>query len=323
MKGRKLKVAVIGAGHLGQYHTQKYALHPDVELVGVVDTVPDRAREVAGRYQTRSFTDYREVLDAVDAVSVAVPTERHFEVGKEVLDAGIHMLIEKPITYDVTHADILIDAARGRDLVLQVGHVERFNPAVVKMESHTRQPIFIECQRLHLFTPRGTDVDVVLDLMIHDLDIILHLVGSQITELNAVGMSVVTDKTDIGNVRLIFKNGAVASLTASRVSNTTVRKIRIFQPNEYLSADCLKREFSVTPLTKPETGSDNKPFISSNKTKFPGSDPLADQVHAFISAVRSGTEPVVSGEDGRDALRAALAVIDHINKGCTRFESLC
>jgi len=323
MKEGKLRVAVIGAGHLGGFHTQKYAAHPDVELVGVVDVLPDRVREVADRSQTRAYLDYHDILDAVDAVSLAVPTERHFEVGREVLDAGVHLLIEKPITYDVDHAGILVDIARKRGLVLQVGHVERFNPAVVKMESLTRKPVFIECRRLHLFTPRGTDVDVVLDLMIHDLDIVMHIVGAPLKELNAVGMSVVTGKTDIADTRLIFDNGAVANLTASRVSSTTVRKIRVFQPNEYLSADCLKREFSITPLQAPDTGADSRPFISSNKTKFPGSDPLADEINAFVTAVRTGTEPVVTGEDGRDALRAALAVIGLINKGCTSFESLC
>jgi predicted dehydrogenase len=323
MKEGKMRVAVIGAGHLGEFHTQKYAAHPDVDLVGVVDIIPDRVREVADRYQTGAYMDYREILGSVHAVSLAVPTERHFDVGRDVLDAGVHLLIEKPITYDIHHADILIDIARERSLVLQVGHVERFNPAVVRMESLARSPVFIECQRLHLFTPRGTDVDVVLDLMIHDLDIVLHTVGAPVKEMNAVGMSVITGKTDIGNARLIFENGAVANLTASRVSSNTVRKIRVFQPNEYLSADCLKREFTITPLKAPDTDADSRPFISSNKTKFPGSDPLADEINAFITAVRAGTKPVVTGEDGRDALRAALAVIGLINKGCTSFEALC
>jgi predicted dehydrogenase len=323
MKDGKLRVAVIGAGHLGEFHAQKYAAHPDVELVGVVDVLPDRLREMAARYQTGAYTDYHDVLHSVDAVSLAVPTERHFDVGRDVLDADVHMLIEKPITYDSRHADILVDIARRRGLVLQVGHVERFNPAVVRMESLARNPVFIECQRLHLFTPRGTDVDVVLDLMIHDLDIVLHMVGAPVKELNAVGMRVITGKTDICSVRLIFENGVVANLTASRVSGTTVRKIRVFQPNEYLSADCLKREFTITPLKAPDTDADSRPFISCNKTKFPGSDPLADEINAFITAVRAGTEPAVTGEDGRDALRAALAVIALINKGCTSFESLC
>jgi predicted dehydrogenase len=323
MKEGKLRVAVIGAGHLGEFHAQKYAAHPEVDLVGVVDILPDRVWEIADRHHTAGYSDYHDILGAVDAVSLAVPTECHFDVGRDVLEAGVHLLVEKPITYDIHHADTLINAARGRGLVLQVGHVERFNPAVVRLESLTRHPAFIECQRLHLFTPRGTDVDVVLDLMIHDLDIILHIVGAPVTELNAVGMSVITGKTDIGNARLIFENGAVANLTASRVSSTTVRKIRVFQPNEYLSADCLKREFTVTPLKAPDTDGDSRPFISSNRMKFPGSDPLADEIDAFITAVRTGTEPVVTGEDGREALRAALAVIGLINKGCTSFESLC
>lgn len=322
-KTGKIRVAVIGVGHLGNYHAQKYAAHPDVELAGVVDILPLRAEEVGHRHQARAYTRYHDVLGIVDAVSVAVPTEQHFNVGRDVLDAGVHLLMEKPITYDVAHADTLIDLARSRGLILQVGHVERFNPAVVKMESLTKRPVFIESQRLHLYTARGTDVDVILDLMIHDLDIILHMVGSPVKELNAVGMSVVTGKTDIGNARLIFDNGAVANLTASRVSSNTVRRIRVFQPNEHLSADCLKREFTVTPLMPPETDADNRPFISSNRTKFPGSDPLADQIDSFVAAVRNGTRPVVTGEDGRDALKAALAVISLIQSGCTSFEALC
>ena len=322
-KTGKIKTAVIGVGHLGDYHAQKYFNHPGVELAGVVDILPSRAEEIGYKYQTDAYQDYRDVLGRVDAVSVAVPTELHYRVGKDVLEAGVHLLMEKPITYDTAHADTLIDMARCRGLVLQVGHVERFNPAVVMLESLTKKPVFIESQRLHLFTTRGTDVDVVLDLMIHDLDIILHLVGSPIKALNAVGMSVVTGKTDIGNVRLIFENGTVASLTASRVSGTTVRKIRVFQPNDYLSADCLKRELTVAPLMPSGAAGDGHQSIRSSKTKFPGSDPLADQIGAFVNSVRMGTKPVVTGEDGRDALRAALEVMNLINSRCTTFESFC
>jgi predicted dehydrogenase len=240
-----------------------------------------------------------------------------------VLSSGVHLLIEKPITYDVTHADDLIRTAEERGLVLQVGHVERFNPAVVKMESLLQRPIFIECNRMNLFTHRGTDVDVVLDLMIHDLDIILHAVQSEIKEVHAVGLSVITNKTDIANVRMIFGNGTVANLTASRVSNKTLRRIRIFQTDSYLSVDCHKREISITRLNGHVKNLDDLPQITTNKLRFPDSDPLADQIGSFVKAVKGKREPVVTGKDGRRALRAALAIINQIETGCKSFQAIC
>lgn len=323
MKQDKLRVGVVGVGHLGEYHVQKYVAIPTVELVGVVDTNPERADEIARRYNTRAYVRHQDILDSVDAVSLAVPTETHFEVASDVLSKGVHMLIEKPITYKLEHADTLIDMARQKDLTLQVGHVERFNPAVVKMESMLNRPIFIESHRMNLFTTRGTDVDVTLDLMIHDLDIILHAVPSKVQEVHAVGMSIVTGKTDIANVRMIFENGTVANLTASRVSNKTLRKIRIFQPDAYLSVDCVKRELSVTRLYEDVKDSDDFPQITSNKMTYPGSDPLADQISSFVNTVINGSEPVVSGQDGRKALEVALGIIDQIERGCKDFQSIC
>ena len=323
MKQDKLRVGVVGVGHLGEYHVQKYVAIPTVELVGVVDTNPERADEIARRYNTRAYVRHQDILDSVDAVSLAVPTATHFEVASDVLSKGVHMLIEKPITYKLEHADTLIDMARQKDLTLQVGHVERFNPAVVKMESMLNRPIFIESHRMNLFTTRGTDVDVTLDLMIHDLDIILHAVPSKVKEVHAVGMSIVTGKTDIANVRMIFENGTVANLTASRVSNKTLRKIRIFQPDAYLSVDCVKRELSVTRLYEDVKDSDDFPQITSNRMTYPGSDPLADQISSFVKTVINGSEPVVSGQDGRKALEVALGIIDQIERGCKDFQSIC
>ena len=213
--------------------------------------------------------------------------------------------------------------AEERNLVIQVGHVERFNPAVVKMEKLLDRPIFIESHRMNLFTSRGTDVDVVLDLMIHDLDIILHVVPSEIKELHAVGMSVITGKTDIANVRIIFGNGTVANLTASRVSNRTLRKIRIFQPDAYLSVDCVKREISVTRLDGNRRDSEGFPQIVSNKMRYPDSDPLAEQISSFVRAVIRGSKPVVTGRDGREALRAASVITEQIEKGCKHFQAIC
>jgi predicted dehydrogenase len=231
MRKEKLRVGVIGVGHLGEFHVQKYKAIPTAELVGIVDTDLERANEVGGRYGTRVFRERSELLDRIDGVSLVVPTEMHFDVAKDILSKGVHLLIEKPITYKAKPADTLVRMAQERDLVLQVGLIERFNPAVVKMESLLNEPVFIESHRMNQFTTRGIDVDVVLDLMIHDLDIILHVVPSEVKEVHAVGMSVITEKTDIANVRIIFENGMVANLTASRVSNKTLRKIRVFQPD--------------------------------------------------------------------------------------------
>ena len=315
MKKDKIRIGVIGVGHLGEYHVQKYRALQTVELVGIVDTNPVRSNEIAERYDTRIYEERHQILDRVDGVSLAVPTGSHFEVAKDILSRGVHLLIEKPITYNLAPADTLLEMARERDLVLQVGLVERFNPAIIKMESMLKNPIFIESHRMNQFTTRGTDVDVVLDLMIHDLDIILHLIQSEVKEIHAVGMSVITDKTDIANVRIIFENGIVSNLTASRVSDKTLRKIRAFQPDAYLSANCLKREFSVTRLNHEVKNSNNFPKVTTEKISFPDSDPLADQITSFVSAIDNGAKPVVTGEDGRKALDVSLHIIDQIKRG--------
>lgn len=315
MKQDRLRVAVIGVGHLGEYHVQKYKAIPNVELVGVVDTNPLRLQEIAQRYDVKGYGGHSEVLDLVDAVSLSVPTEKHFEVARDVLSEGVHLLIEKPITYKLGPADTLINMARERDLVLQVGLVERFNPAVIEMKSLLNKPIFFEAHRMNLFTVRGTDVDVVLDLMIHDLDIILSAVKSEVKDVHAVGMRVITDKTDIANVRIIFENGTAANLTASRVSGKMLRKIRVFQPDAYISADCGKRQLTIIRLDNKKRDSNNFPSVTTSKNKHLGTDPLADQISSFVNAVINGSEPVVSGQDGRNALKIALGIIDQIEKG--------
>jgi predicted dehydrogenase len=322
LKKKKLRVGVIGVGHLGEYHVQKYKALPNVVLVGVVDTSASRAAQISERYGVRTFQTHHDLLPLVEAVSLAVPTEKHFDVAKDILAQGVHLLVEKPITYQLDPADTLIRMARKRNLVLQVGLVERFNPAVVRMQSLLTQPIFLESHRMNVFTIRGTDVDVVLDLMIHDLDIILHVVSSEVKKLHAVGMSVLTDKTDIANARLIFENGTVANLTASRVSDKPLRKIRIFQPDAYLSVNCLKRELTITRLNGASRDASGFPLVMSNQTQFPGMDPLADQIASFVKSVLNGFEPIVSGQDGRRALKYALAIIDQIEKGCKNFQTV-
>jgi predicted dehydrogenase len=319
MEQIKTRIGVIGVGHLGEYHVQKYRAHPGVELVGVVDVDSDRVNEIAQRYHTKAYADHRRILDKVDAVSLAVTTEMHFEVAKDVLAEGVHMLIEKPITYDLSEADTLIRMARERDLVLQVGLVERFNPAIVKMMPLLNNPVFVESHRMNLFTTRGLDVDVVLDLMIHDLDIILHMIRSEVREVHAVGMPVITNKTDIANARIIFEDGTAANLTASRVSGKMLRKIRVFQPDAYLSADCGKRQLTVISLDNQKKNSHNFPEVTTSKKKYADSDPLNDEIRAFINAVMNQSEPVVTGQDGRNALRIALNIIDQIERGCQNF----
>ena len=322
MKQDKLRVAVIGVGHLGEYHVQKYQAINNVELVGVVDANPDRAREISSLYGVKAYDDHDQILGRVDAVSLAVPTEMHFEVAKDILAKGVHLLIEKPITYEIEPADTMVNMARERGLVFQVGLVERFNPAVVKMESLLNRPVLLESHRMNEFTVRGIDVDVVLDLMIHDLDIILHNVASEISEVHAVGMSVITGKTDIANARIVFEDGTVANLTASRVSSKTLRKIRVFQPDTYLSVNCLKREISVIGLGIEVDDLNDFPSLTPDKIKFPGHDPLADEISSFVNAVVNRSEPVVSGEDGRRALEVALGIIRQIEGGSKGFQAI-
>ena len=322
MKQDKLKVGVIGVGHLGEYHVQKYKAISNVDLVGVVDADLDRADEIAGRYDVRAYGNHEEILDKVEAVSLAVPTEMHFEVAKDILSKGIHLLIEKPITYEIEPADIMVTIAREKGLVFQVGLVERFNPAVVMMESLLNRPVFLESHRMNEFTTRGIDVDVVLDLMIHDLDIILHNVQSEIREVHAVGMSVITGKTDVANAKIVFEDGTVANLTASRVSSQTLRKIRVFQPDAYLSVNCLKREISVIRLDVEVKDLNDFPRLTPEKTKFPGRDPLADEISSFVDAVVNRSKPVVSGADGRRALEVALGIIDQIESGSKNFQAI-
>jgi predicted dehydrogenase len=243
-----LRAAVIGVGYLGRFHAQKYASLPDVELVGVVDAHPETARRVAKELGVAAFTDYRELLDAgrVDLVSVASTTETHHAVARDCLAAGVHVLAEKPITVTVAQADELVALADAKKLVLQVGHLERFNPAWLAVKDKITRPVFIEAHRMAPFKARGIDVSVVLDLMIHDLDLILPLVGSPVADLRASGVSVLTDGIDIANARIEFANGCVANLTASRTSTASLRRLRVFQHHEYISIDFGDRRIGIS-----------------------------------------------------------------------------
>jgi predicted dehydrogenase len=304
----KLRAAVIGVGYLGRFHAQKYAALEDVELVGVVDASRERAEEVAAEVGTAAFTDYRPILGKVDLVSIVVPTQYHYAVARECLEAGCHILLEKPVTQTVEEADELIELAGRQGLIFQVGHLERFNPAILALEGVLKNPHFIESHRLAPFKPRGTDVNVVLDLMIHDIDIILSMVPSGIKLVNSVGVPVLSDEVDIANARLQFENGCVANVTASRVSREAVRKIRIFQSDAYISIDYQSRRISIFRKDGGGVPVPGLPDVSMEEKSFAQSDALMAEIRAFVEAVKNGAPPVVSGEDGKRALELALRI---------------
>jgi len=293
-------------GYLGRFHAQKYAALENAELVGVVDIDPGKAAQVAQECQTRAFTDYRELLPLVQAVSVAVPTTQHYAVVQECLTHQVDVLAEKPLATTVAEAEELVQLARRQDRILQVGHLERFNPAMEELSRRVHDPRFIEIHRLAFFKERGTDVDVVRDLMIHDLDLVLALVPGAVSEIRAAGVSVLTDSIDLANARLEFHSGCIANLTASRISVKSMRKFRLFQPHTYLSVDFEARELMVVAQTGEPGGI--LPGIHLETVKFPPADPLMKEIAAFLEAVASRQEPVVSGEAGKEALALALAI---------------
>ncbi|MEF3167907.1 MAG: Gfo/Idh/MocA family oxidoreductase [Deltaproteobacteria bacterium] len=300
-----IKVAVIGVGYLGRYHAEKYARMDGVKLVGVVDTDLARAEEVARATGSKPYSRIEEIEESIDAASIVVPTVFHRDVTQALLSRGVHCLVEKPFTKTVEEADELIELARKKGLVLQVGHIERFNPAVAFLIEHARNPLFIEAHRLSGFKERALDVDVVLDLMIHDIDIVLTLVPSPLKEFRAVGVPVLTPTVDIANVRLIFENGCTANLTASRISLRPMRRVRIFQPGCYISADCAEQSNLIVTRTPGETGfsSVHPDFITRER-----SDILFEEIAAFIRAIRGEDRVVVTGEDGRNALKLATDI---------------
>ncbi len=306
----KLKIGVIGVGYLGRFHAEKYSRMKDVDLVGVADIHPNRAQEIANKLQTRMFKDYHDMLQLVDAVSIVVPTKNHFKVAMDCLEHGLDILIEKPITSTIEEADGIVAQAKSCQRIVQVGHIERFNPAVQAMEQYIDKPIFIEAQRLHAFNPRGTDVDVTLDLMIHDLDIIMNIANSPVKHIHAIGSPVVTDTSDLANARLIFENGCCANLTASRVSKTNTRKLRIFQKNSYISLDFNKKEIWIShQVTDPKSG---MPKDKTDLFTFTDKDALETELKAFILNIRQRTRPMVSAKEGRLALKTALQIIAQI-----------
>lgn len=312
-----LRTAVIGVGYLGRFHAQKYAQAQGSQLVAVVDGNESARMRVAAETGARPVADYRELLGAVDAVSVVTPTPAHFAIVFDFLRAGAHVLVEKPITETVEQAQALIEAARAAGRVLQVGHLERFNPAVLAAEPFLGRARFIECHRLAPYRERGTDVNVVLDLMIHDIDIVQSIVGSPIAALEAVGAPVFSDEIDIANARIRFENGCVVNATASRVSLKTERKLRLFQDDAYLSIDLQQRILTV--IRKRDGGPvEGQLPVTIEEQSFEQGDALRAEIDSFLDCARHGKAPVVSGVDGLRALETAIRITREVTVSARR-----
>ncbi len=312
--GKPVRVGVVGVGYVGHHHARIYSELPGVELVGVVDIDEARLQELKARHSVHLCRDYRELLGKVDAVSVAVPTLLHYPIAKEFLEFGVDVLVEKPIAQSLAQADELVEIAKAGDRIFQVGHIERFNGAVKALEAIVRSPGFIESHRLGPFAHRNIDVDVVLDLMIHDIDIILNLIKSPVTSVTAVGVPVISDQVDIANARLQFESGCVANLTASRVSVERVRRIRIFQRDTFISLDYSQQEIAIYHRIPAEgdTVPETSPRIVKEDLFIDKAEPLRVELESFVECVRSRKRPLVSGEEGRDALKVASQIVERL-----------
>lgn len=316
----KLRVGVVGIGYLGKFHAEKYARMDDVELVGVVDIKKTQAEEIAVALSTKAYSRHSDIFDKVDAVSIVVPTSDHFAISKDFLSHDVDVLIEKPMTTTLEEADELIDFAYSKDLIIQVGHLERFNPAVVALDGIVKKPMFIESHRLGIYKPRATDVSVVLDLMIHDIDIISNFVRSEIKTIHAAGIPVISEHVDIANARLEFESGCVANVTASRISIKNQRKIRLFQKDAYISVDFAKHEIIIIKQSG-QTQNSLIPGMDINQLSFTKGDALEDELKSFVRSVKRREAPEVTGKVGREALKIALNIMDQINRTSSRFFS--
>ena len=315
----KIRAAVIGVGYLGRFHAQKYAQASDCELIAVVDSRAQAREQVAGEVKARALSDYRELLGKVDAVSIVTPTPTHFAIARDFFAAGAHVLVEKPITETPAEARELIALAARAKRILQVGHLERFNAAILAAEPHLKSPRFVECHRMAPYRERGTDVNVVLDLMIHDIDIVQTIVGVPIASIDAVGTPVFSEEIDIANARIRFTNGCVANATASRVSLKTERKLRIFSDDAYLSLDLQQK---IVTLIRKRTAADGEgplPVTIEEQSLEPG-DALKAEIEAFLGCIRSGRAPVVSGEAGLMALETATRITEQVRQSLAERE---
>ena len=313
-----LRTAVIGVGSLGRQHAR---IHADLanegvsEFVAVCDLNEETARSISSERKTEWTTDWHALVGRIDAASVAVPTEAHCEIACGLLESGIHVLVEKPISRTLDEADRMIEAAARGNAILQVGHLERFNPAMVALRPHVRKPVYFEIHRVGQFTARSLDIDVVLDLMIHDLDIVQWLVGEDVgvTNIHAVGIAILTNKVDAANARLEFSSGAVANITASRVGTEKIRKMRFFQPHDYIAIDYTTKRATVSSLSPPAAGS-SWPGVHINHLDIVDVEPLRAEIVSFLNSAREGTPPAVSGLEGRNALSLALRTLERIRE---------
>ena len=304
-----LRAGVIGVGHLGQHHARLYASLPGSQLIGVVDQSPERGHTIADRHGVRLFRNAEELLPQVDVVSIAVPTSAHYDVARRCLQAGKHVLVEKPLAVMPGEARELVETAKARHCQLQVGHSERFNPVMRVMRPHIGRPVFIECHRLSSFSERGTDVDVVLDLMIHDLDLVLSFDPGPVEEIRAAGVAVLSASIDIANARIQFQSGCVANFTASRVSTNKMRRLRLFQPDQYLSIDFQTRQGMIC---RRQTKAGERPTVAIEQLQGGDEEPLKLQLESFLDAIRNRKKPVISGEDGVAAIEVAHDVLGAI-----------
>jgi predicted dehydrogenase len=316
----KIKAAVVGVGYLGRFHAQKYAQLPGCELLAVVDGREDVRNAVAGEVSSRAVADYRELLGKVDAVSVVTPTPAHFEIAAAFLEAGAHVLVEKPITETPEQARKLIECAHRNKRLLQVGHLERFNAAILAAEPHISEPRFVECLRMAPYKERGTDVNVVLDLMIHDIDLVQSLANSDIVSIDAVGTPVFTGEIDFANARLRFANGCVANITASRVSMKTERKLRIFEDAAYMSLD-LQQKILTLIRKRNEPPQPGQLPVSIEEANLEQGDALKSEIESFLACIRNDRRPIVSGEDGLRALETAIRITEQVHDHLVRLRA--
>lgn len=310
MADRRIPVAVVGVGSLGQHHARIYSEMPGAELVAVVDRDKSRAEEIASRCGCRALTDHKEIPDGVEAVSIAAPTLAHSEIGTDLLQRGVNVLVEKPIAATISDAEKLVETASSCGRIIHIGHTERFNPIMVSVRPYVKNPRFFETHRLGVFVGRSLDIDVVLDLMIHDIDLILSFVNEPVKEVKAVGIPILTAKVDIANVRLEFENGCVANLTASRVSRERTRKFRIFQSHDYISLDFQNKKVEMFSLE----GEEGKKQIIARDPEISEGEPLKMELEAFLATIRGENVPgVCTGGQGKKSLELALQIVDQIN----------
>jgi len=306
----KVKIAVIGIGYLGEFHAQKYKANKDADLIGIVDTNKQRSEEISNKIGVKSYNDYKSIIDQVDAVSIVVPTNLHYKIAKFFIENKKHVLIEKPFASNTAEARKLKNISEKNQTILQIGHLERFNKAFVELKDKVKNPLFIECNRISPFKIRGTEVDVIMDLMIHDLDIIMSINKSKIKNIHASGISVLTNKTDIANARIVFEDNCVCNLSSSRISDKIERKMRVFQKNSYFSLDYQNSSLGTYKKIK------NKNAISIEKKEksFPQNDSLKDEIDSFVKCIKNNKKAVVDASDGLNALTYALKISNLIKK---------